>query len=554
MYSQVLHSVWLQSLGNAIIHSLWQGLILLLLYKLCLLTFRRIKPSGKHNLSVLLVIISFIWFVITFLQMLIHTDASALPANKDIAFESVRTLFPQLTAYTSSILSLAYLSMLGFMLARLAISINRAGNWKQAALINPGQPWIDFTRRSALLLRINRKVTIWFSENIQTPFTTGFLKPVILLPVACLTHLSPDQIEAIILHELSHIRRNDYLINLLLSVVETILFFNPAVFVFMQAIRNERENCCDDMVLAHQYEPEKYARALLQLSSNHLNHQTMAMPAVSRRNVLLHRIKRITGNEAPATNYYFRRVTVYFITIGLLFGVSPFLPGLEKKLFAKKEVATAPETIKVVKVEKPLIKPLPAENTNITPPAQPSEPTAKKKKTVYKEKAVALKILPAEKHPEANRRSRHSNEYDDYNPYVVTGMRIEPSSDDRTERNREFYRRGYNEPGEASPERWTSGNYYKAPHAEDEGTYTPRSRQENERTDSIRIRIKNFISGDSIRIVKGQNIRYFSMEGFPERVDRNTRQHFEEFEKYFKNSFPHAGRSQYKRPLRKADI
>ncbi|HRP45247.1 MAG TPA: hypothetical protein PLU27_10795, partial [Ginsengibacter sp.] len=166
MYSQVLHSVWLQSLGNAIIHSLWQGLILLLLYKLCLLTFRKIKPSGKHNLSVLLVIISFIWFIITFLQMLIHTDASALPANKDIVFESVHTLFPQLTAYTSSILSLAYLSMLGFMLARLAISINRAGNWKQASLINPGQTWIDFTRRSALLLHINRKVTIWFSENI----------------------------------------------------------------------------------------------------------------------------------------------------------------------------------------------------------------------------------------------------------------------------------------------------------------------------------------------------------------------------------------------------
>lgn len=553
MYNQVLHSIWLQSLGNAIIHSLWQGLILLLFYKLCLLTFKKIKPSGKHNLSVLLVIISFIWFVITFLHLLIQTDVPALPVNKDLTFESVRTLFPKLTAYTSSILSLAYLSMLGFMLTRLAISIKQAGNWKQASLINPGQLWIDFTNRSALLLRINRKVTIWFSESIQTPFTIGFLKPVILLPVACLTHLSPDQIEAIILHELSHIRRNDYLTNLLLSVVETLLFFNPAVFVFMQTIRNERENCCDDMVLAYQYEPEKYARALLQLSKNHLNHQTMAMPAVSRRNVLLHRIKRITGNEAPTTNYYFRRVTVYFITIGLLFGVSPFLPGLEKKLFAKKELLSAAETIKVERVEKSLIKPLPAENTNITPPTQPSEPIAKKKKTVYKEKAVALKIIPAKKHPEPNRRSRHRNEYDDYNPYMVTGMRIEPTSDERTERNREFYSRDYND-SEPSTERWASGNYYKAPHAEDERAYTPRSRQENERTDSIRIRIKNFISGDSIRIVKGQNIRYFSMEGFPERVDRSTRQHFEEFEKYFKNSFPHAGRSQYKRPLRKADI
>ena len=99
-------------------------------------------------------------------------------------------------------------------------------------------------------LGISRKVVLSFSEIIQEPLTLGHFKPIILIPVAMLGQMSPDQVEALLLHELAHIRRYDFLVNLLQSWVEILFFFHPAIWWISAQIRDAREACCDDEAVA----------------------------------------------------------------------------------------------------------------------------------------------------------------------------------------------------------------------------------------------------------------------------------------------------------------
>jgi bla regulator protein BlaR1 len=108
-------------------------------------------------------------------------------------------------------------------------------------------------------------------------------------------------VEAVLLHELAHIRRYDYFINLLINFIHTILYFNPFVKSFAKTIEREREKSCDEMVMQFEYDPHGYASALLMLERNNFNRQRMAIAASGQRNDLLHRIEKILGIEKRKT-------------------------------------------------------------------------------------------------------------------------------------------------------------------------------------------------------------------------------------------------------------
>ena len=133
------------------------------------------------------------------------------------------------------------------------------------------------------------------------PTVIGWLKPVVLLPASALAALSPQQLEAILAHELAHIRRHDYLVNLLQTLVETLLFYHPAVWWLSRRIRIERENCCDDLAVSLCGDPVAYANALADLES--LRSETapthhIAMAATG--GALLQRVRRLLG--APSSH------------------------------------------------------------------------------------------------------------------------------------------------------------------------------------------------------------------------------------------------------------
>src|SRR6185295_2411884 len=102
---------------------------------------------------------------------------------------------------------------------------------------------------------------------VQAPTVVGWLRPVVLVPVGALAGLPADQVEALLLHELAHIRRHDYLVNILQNVAESLLFYHPAVWWISGHIRAERELCCDDMAVFVCGDSLSYARALAQLES-----------------------------------------------------------------------------------------------------------------------------------------------------------------------------------------------------------------------------------------------------------------------------------------------
>ena len=140
-------------------------------------------------------------------------------------------------------------------------------------------------------LHISRTVRLLQSSAVVVPTVIGCLRPVILFPVSALAGMSPTQIESILAHELAHIRRHDYLVNLLQTLLETLLFYHPAVWWLSRRIRDERENCCDDLAVSLCGDPVAYARALADLEE----HRGSAGPLVMAASggVLLQRIRRL---------------------------------------------------------------------------------------------------------------------------------------------------------------------------------------------------------------------------------------------------------------------
>ncbi|TWI98841.1 beta-lactamase regulating signal transducer with metallopeptidase domain [Mucilaginibacter frigoritolerans] len=146
-------------------------------------------------------------------------------------------------------------------------------------------------------LGIHQKVVLLQSELIKVPVTIGFFKPVILLPLGLVLQLPPGQVDTILWHELAHIIRRDYLVNILQGIVETVFFFNPALLWLSALIREEREACCDDMVLANVIQKGSYLQALLSFHEYADSSMGHAMALGLGRNQLKNRFKRMVDLE-----------------------------------------------------------------------------------------------------------------------------------------------------------------------------------------------------------------------------------------------------------------
>jgi beta-lactamase regulating signal transducer with metallopeptidase domain/multidrug efflux pump subunit AcrA (membrane-fusion protein) len=128
-------------------------------------------------------------------------------------------------------------------------------------------PIADTLAQLATSLRLTRRVVVAVCDRIAAPVLIGILRPIILLPPAALTGYSPEEIEMVLLHELAHVRRWDNLVNLLQRVVESLLFFHPAVWLISSWVRREREGCCDALVVARTDHPHAYAELLVALAA-----------------------------------------------------------------------------------------------------------------------------------------------------------------------------------------------------------------------------------------------------------------------------------------------
>ncbi len=155
--------------------------------------------------------------------------------------------------------------------------------------------WIAVLNDLRLRLEISRPVRLFKSALVEAPTVIGWLRPVILLPASALTGLTPEQLEAILAHELAHVRRLDCVVNACQCALETLMFYHPAVWWISGCVRDEREHCCDDLVVSVCTNRLAYARALAVLAEFSPASPGLAFAATGRR--LLARIRRLVGAE-----------------------------------------------------------------------------------------------------------------------------------------------------------------------------------------------------------------------------------------------------------------
>lgn len=329
----VLPTILIQAFGWALLHSLWQGFLIFACLRLVLYVWSHMSARIKYNLSYLSLTGIFAWFCITLYQqvtaalrirqatwVMIETGVRQRHLEVPPIYQSQSTIkhfIPQLEMWFPVLVGL-YVTGVAVMSIKLIMDLVQLKQIRNKQVLPIDAVWEKHLERLTARLRIPRKVQLLISTQIQVPVMIGFLKPLILLPVAMFNNLTTEQLEAILLHELAHIKRNDYLLNIFQSIVETILFFNPFIWWITKNIRLEREHCCDDLVIASQVQPLQYAKALVALEEYRLTVNALAMAAADNKQHLFHRIKRIMEMKTKNINYTQKLLAVLIIAVSLV--------------------------------------------------------------------------------------------------------------------------------------------------------------------------------------------------------------------------------------------
>ena len=203
------------------------------------------------------------------------------------------------------------------LLARLAGGWWRVHRLYHAACTLPPSRWQAVTDRLTRQLGLRRVVHVVDAQFAEGPVVIGWLQPVILLPVAALSGLTPEQVRAILAHELAHVRRHDAFVNVAQTLAETLLFYHPAVWWVSSRIRTEREHCCDDVALAVSGDAYAYASALAELESRRAE-QPAALAMAATDGPLLHRVARLLAPPArsPRAGFALTLALVLLFAVG----------------------------------------------------------------------------------------------------------------------------------------------------------------------------------------------------------------------------------------------
>ncbi len=295
--------------GWTLIHSLWEGVMVALLVAAVFSVAK--SASTRYIVASLALLVMLACSIATFIEMWPapgSTDSvrTYRAARRDFADSSqapslpIRNRLENLPPWTAPF----------WMAGVLILSIRHLRNWTSARTLqrtgvcNAPDLWQRRLAHLATSIRVSRPVMLLESGLASVPSVVGQLRPVILMPAGLLISLPVAQIEAILLHELAHIRRHDYLVNMLQLAVESLLFYHPAVWWISGIMRAEREHCCDDMVVATGGDAYQYALALAALEQTRWGAPEPALAAtggnlVKRIHRLLYPVNKTTTALAP---------------------------------------------------------------------------------------------------------------------------------------------------------------------------------------------------------------------------------------------------------------
>ncbi len=290
-----------QAIGWTLVHSLWEGALVALVLAAALWAFR--SSRARYAAACLAMLVMLAGFGFTFARLMprgshVSTIANARGALLPAGFDEPKGLVQRSAAGFLPWLAPFWVLGVAIFHLRSLASWMAARRLRRTGVCLAPDVWRERLKRLGARVRLSRPVTLLESCLAEVPVVIGYVRPAILMPVGLFAGLPAGQVEAILLHELAHIRRYDYLVNLLQASVEGFLFYHPAVWWISGLIRAERENCCDDLVVATNGNAREYAAALAALEQNRWSAHEAA-PAATGGN-LMQRIRRLLDRpEAP---------------------------------------------------------------------------------------------------------------------------------------------------------------------------------------------------------------------------------------------------------------
>jgi beta-lactamase regulating signal transducer with metallopeptidase domain len=355
-----------------LVHSLWQGLIAALGAGAVIVMTRKSAAVLRYNLLTANLVLFLLAAAGTFVYEL-RADEGATPAGV-VVLDGVQAMAGKVAIHAryavwapsmveragvflnehAGVVVIVWMACLLMQLIRMTGGLYRIHRLRRHQVFLPTECWQE--RMSVLMgrLGIEKKVVLLQSGSVKMPVTFGFLKPSILVPLGMLANLPPEQVETILLHELAHIRRSDYLANLLLHIGEAIFFFNPGVRWVAWLVRQEREACCGDLVLAGTRDKHSYFEALIAFGEFTVARTSMALPLGGRRSDLLWRIRRMLNQENKKLHLMEKTILSFglmaVMAIGLVSMKGGGMPGAVRPVIAR--VLTAVDTVPVVSAKK----------------------------------------------------------------------------------------------------------------------------------------------------------------------------------------------------------
>ena len=282
----------IETLGWTLIHWLWQGLAVALILAVVLKAFAKVSANKRYLVGCACLAAMMVMPMLTFKVLSGRWDGAievaaveveradagqlstiempvvenAAPAVEEAVAPVIEISFAE--RISSLIEANAGVIVYSWLIGVFGFCLWHLGGWRQLqklrrTMVKPvGKELLEKMNKLADAIGVKRVVSLTESALVAGPIVVGWLKPMILLPGSALTGLSLQQIEAILAHELAHIKRCDYLVNIIQTAVEIVGFYNPAIWWVSAKIRQERENCCDDVAVALTGDKVNYVRAL----------------------------------------------------------------------------------------------------------------------------------------------------------------------------------------------------------------------------------------------------------------------------------------------------
>lgn len=313
-----------------LLHSLWQGMLFAFAGGAWLCT----RSTAKTNYRVLLVFCVLFLCTCSLTFWWYYQDHALLSTvfTKDnlTGFGVLDGFGASVLAFTSTngpLIFVLWLLGAGFCAAKLSVGLIHFNGLGKYRVVQPPEAWEERVVRLCRILGVSSGVRLLESAKVNAPMVLGHFKPVILFPIGLLARLPIEQVEAILLHELAHVRRHDYLVNLLQNVAEALFFYNPGFLLLSNWLRIQREDCCDDIAI--RYTPNKgdYLNAVVDLKG-HVQRSRLGLAFTGNKSGLFNRVSRMLGRPYSQFSSKDRCVLVVssFVLIGCV-GLGLRSPG-----------------------------------------------------------------------------------------------------------------------------------------------------------------------------------------------------------------------------------